>query len=1086
MNRRLSHLALACALATLALYGLGWALTTADTAQAAPVTTSAATHPDPAPDPRWLKLVQAAHSASDAQAPAATEPTIDYLITDQFIFGRVPLPSTVIVEVIRGGSRVAIYHLAPIPDQSGFLYAASLEGSIYDLFGPRTDDVIWLTQGTASISLTVPALDGLATAATDIVSGTAPAGGALLLYLYPFADPAAVYTRAVSANGSGEYESLWSPEADVRPRDSGYVRYTLGDNSQAYARFVTPFLRAQVGGFAAEGFAAPNSEVSVTSFNSTGVELGQRLSTADANGRFTACPDSCATFGDNLPAYKPGDTLVASAAGQTISLTLPTLSAQADLGVGWVHGQTTPNQLVTVARFSGPAPRFIGQDSLPSSLKTVTATAGGAYSLVLPLQPQDYGQVTASSPDGHEAYARFAVPYLSAQLGQAALYGYLIEGQVDDQAQPLTITVEGASGYLKSLWSTRVGTTGYFYDSLSFDSSPDSPRIVLETGDTLTLTTARGVQLAYTIPLLTAEADVVSQMISGRAPPGAAITIFVIDQEADPTENVPPTYVNYTFVVTATAQGNYSLDFAPLGHFGIWAIGNVTYRSPEGHAIFRNFRTLQNCLPLIESIEVGGNLIIGQTHFLGNFDECSPDMIVTLRDGQGQLKYAQTLYPDSPLYLGLWTDNQPVIIRPGDHVLFSSSDQALEYVVPPLTVVLNRQAGTITGQAPPGSALTFNIVNPVALQGPGPFETRLTTTATVQGTYQLHYPLRTGDRVVVGLSGPPRYVATGVLPALDIALHHPFVFGLAAPLAPYTFTIQSARPGSPAPIHGTVDNSGYLFLWLPNPIWAFEPGDTASLAMPGTVRSLTLPALTAHIDQATGAIQGTAPPGARLTVLVNGLLREVTATAQGEYQVAFGDLTYPAGGTVQFRDNSGDSARLAFSSPRWNVTLHNACTTGTAPVTHASTAVTLTAPGGEVKGTLQVSPYLYSSEFSACFPSPVESGDQLSMSGPGGPFTYVVPALTASHDPVNRWVTGIAPANSRALFSLIDKRRGLGTPVLRRLLTGNNGSYGLDISDLQLMLGEFNSVTVQDQAGNTVRRDFITKGWRAFLPVFAQ
>jgi hypothetical protein len=1090
MNRRLGLLALACTLATLALYSLGRALATADVAQAAPVPDRAAP-PAPAADPRWLQLVRSTTLASSALAPATAGPTVDYLITDQFVVGHVPLASTVIVEVTRGGSQVAEYHLAPIPDQNGFLYAASLAGTVYDWpsVKPIVGDVIWVTQATASISLTVPALDGLSTAATDMVSGTAPANSSLLLYLYPVSDPATVYTRAVSANGIGDYQSLWSPEADIRPRDSGYVRYTLDSNRQAYARFVTPFLRAQVHGFAAEGYAAPHSEVIVSHLSITGSELGRRWSAADANGQFTACLGTCPYSGDNQPAYEPGETLVITAAGQTISLTLPTLSAQVDLAGGRVHGQTAPNEPVTIARFSGPMPESGGNDGPPASLATVTATASGAYSLTLPLQQRDYGEATVTSPEGNEAYARFAVPYLSAHQEAAFGFGYAIEGQIDDQAKPLTITVEGASGYLKGLRSTRVGTTGYFIDSYYFYYGSDAPNIALETGDTLTLTTARGVQLAYTIPLLTAHADVASQTISGQAPPGAAVTIVVSSFDAALNEDTNPRPDNYTFVVTATVQGTYSLDFAALGHFGVMATGSVAYPSPAGHIVIRNFRTLQNCLPTLQLVQVFGNFLWGGTdyHNQPGYLECGATT-VTLRDGQGQLKFSETLplYQYGNFFLTLLNGSQPIIIRPGDHLALSNNAQVLDYVVPQVSVVLNPQAGTITGQAQPGAALTIEIADQSKFGAPGFAYATLTTTATPQGTYQLTYPLRAGDRVTVWPAGHPRFIATGVMPVLTVSLHQSTIAGQAAPLVPFTLALQTSRPLTGGPLTGTTDSSGNLFSWVGQAPWTFEPGDTVVLTTPASVRAFTLPALTARLDRANGTVTGTAPAGARLTVVVDGLSRVVTATAQGLYQVAFGYQPFGTQGNVIFTSNNGDVAELEFSAPMWSVILHSACVGGNAPLPEITTVVTLTAPGGAIKGVQQVLPNYYDGRFSACFPSLVESGDRLSMSGPGGPLTYIVPALTASHDPVNHWVTGTAPANSLVTFNLRDNRLGPFVPVVRQLLVGSSGSYGLDVSDLQLRLGEINSVAVQDLDGNRVQRDFMTEGWRAFLPGFAQ
>ena len=131
MNKRLGSLAVALGLAVTALYGLGRAVAMTSVAQAAGILAGVAAPPGPDADPRWLQLVRSLAAGPGGNAPASAGPTMDYLITDQFVVGHVPLANTVIISLTRGGSLVATQHLNPIPDAGAFLYATSLLSSIY-------------------------------------------------------------------------------------------------------------------------------------------------------------------------------------------------------------------------------------------------------------------------------------------------------------------------------------------------------------------------------------------------------------------------------------------------------------------------------------------------------------------------------------------------------------------------------------------------------------------------------------------------------------------------------------------------------------------------------------------------------------------------------------------------------------------------------------------------------------------------------------------------------------------------------------------------------------------------------------------
>jgi hypothetical protein len=115
----------------------------------------------------------------------------------------------------------------------------------------------------------------------------------------------------------------------------------------------------------------------------------------------------------------------------------------------------------------------------------VTATVTGQYTATLALTRPNYGAAIATAPDGNQTYARFAVPYLAVRMG-SSYYGMSqqVAGQVNDFSTPITIAIQGPSGYFKDVRSVTVASDGYFADS--------SYSLVLDTGDVITVATAQG------------------------------------------------------------------------------------------------------------------------------------------------------------------------------------------------------------------------------------------------------------------------------------------------------------------------------------------------------------------------------------------------------------------------------------------------------------------------------------------------------------------------------------------------------------------------------------------------------------------
>ncbi|MCS7283222.1 MAG: hypothetical protein NZ769_07745 [Anaerolineae bacterium] len=479
----------------------------------------------PHPDPRWMELVRAA--VPSGVRLQAVGPSLHVHLTDRTVAGRVPSPIPVSIRVTRGEVQVAAATATPVPDGESYLYAAALSWEPYPggCGGPcgcgalEMGDVVWMTQGNTTLSLTVPSLTAYADSAAESVFGTAPPSATLSLHLYPRSDPATVLTRTAIAGPEGRYEATWD---DVRPGDTGHAAWRVAPDRAAYVRFVAPLLQVQVGGWEIAGMAAPCSSLRITLTDAAGNLLPGHWASADAHGRFLVWPGEYEK--DTSPPLLPGYRVQALAAGQVFSTAVLPLTARADRASGQVIGDSPPSAPVRVEVFRGPieAPYDPIGGRWPYLTLAVTATAEGRYTATVLLAPADFGAAFAVGSDGHETFARFAVPRLQVVLGQEPIwYGFRLQGQVDGTAVPITVTLQGPAGALKDIRLLQTSGSGFFRD-LGEDRDP-----VLESGDVLTVETPRGIQAALTLPPLTARVNTLSDTVSGEAPPGARLTLRI-------------------------------------------------------------------------------------------------------------------------------------------------------------------------------------------------------------------------------------------------------------------------------------------------------------------------------------------------------------------------------------------------------------------------------------------------------------------------------------------------------------------------------------------------------------------------------
>ncbi|MGC8946284.1 MAG: hypothetical protein ACP5N6_09035 [Anaerolineae bacterium] len=1052
------------------------------------------------PDPRWLDLIRAARPAGIRLQTATS--SLHVHLTDRILAGRVPSPAAVTVRVSRGETTLQTMTVQPVPEGDGYFYVAVLPpwgtGTwVYGFCGEPflPGDVFWAVQGNTVLSLTLPPFSALADPDTDLISGTAPPLETVALYLYPRTDPAGVLTQTAVAGPDGTYAASW---ADLRPGDTGYAAWNADPNRAAYLRFVAPLLQVQVGGAEVLGLAPPCTGIVLDVADAAGNTLIEHDAYAGRDGHFQTWL-WWAEKEEGLPKLLPGYRVRASAAGQTFSTTVLPMTARTDRAGGQVLGEAPASAPVRVEVAHGPiewAWESVAQRP-PYVSVWVTATAQGPYTAALPLASADYGAAFVTGPDGHETFARFAVPYLQVVLGwEWYHHEFRLWGQVDGSNVPITLTLYGPRGIPKDIRLLHAAGNGFFYDLLR------DTGLVLESGDVLTLEGPGGLQAALTLPTLTARVDTLSETVSGEAPPGARLTVSVwggtygasssgtLSQNAagplgggGPTPPPPLPPIRASRVVTAGADGTYVADFRGVADLTHRSWGEVSLTTPEGHTVIRPFRA-QDCRPVLTAVSVGGNSLSGVS------SQGCPSATIWLRDPTGALKaqaYADFSWWDwfvfyfyqyevCPIPDWCGGKSYPVLILPGDRIEVESGGAAYTTTVPTLTLEVDRETPALSGWGPPGETLQGEVRRET-------YEIRHTFTTTVdaQGRYTVPltgvYTPTAGESINVRwLSGETQFYASDVIPRLQAGLFANALYGFLHPLVPYTVPVSGGF------LTGYAGPGGEIAVFT-GPLL---PGDRITVTTPREELTLTLPLLTARVDRATATVSGQAPPNAPLEVFLSAyplyLSRQVTATAAGTYTVSFPDaapLPPGAWGTVRYTNPQGHRVFLQFGVRSWSVTLGGRCAEGYADMAGAPFTATLATEGftESVTGTASA----YNASFSACFSRAIGPGDRLRLAQASGETEFVVPRLTAHHDWAAQVLEGEAPPGGLVEVTFPRGWRS----VSRRTAADGAGRYRLDTRDLGLRVGDRGIVAVADTEGR-VALEFFVRGYQVYLPVVAR
>jgi len=1057
---------------------------------------------------RGLDIADAVRSGPlDTQQ--VTTLTLNLGLHSHLVSGATPWPGSIALNLTRDGEVIASGTATPFPDGSGgYLYVTTLDAA-YHLCGGgggggdycypaiEPDDVLLAVQAGKAVSLTVPFLTALADQDTATVYGQSPPSTTLEVYLYRYDDPSVAYQRVVTASADGDYEVDFGGLTPVAPRDYGHVLYADSAGNHVYARYNVPFLRVMVEGQYAGGTVVPCTTVTITLYDDSGAYRDLYYGFSSSNGTFEVYLDSAAQL---------GDTLVVTAAGQVVSMTVPMLTARPDPASEIIAGVALPGAAVEVGLYRGPlpygwsyCPPYDDPDYSLSVIATLTGTLAGGYVAdftgLTDVLAGDYGVVYATDTSGYQAYRCWAAPFLQLRLGD-----YQLTGQVNGGG-PVTVTIWSSSGFPRDVRFVWASDNGYF-DDYARDSE-----LRLMVGDQVTVTAHDGQEMGMTMPMLTANADAADSIVYGQAPPDSLLRVGLSHAKWYPAgggPSYPPDY-DYTLWVTSTASGVYTADFSSLTAMNPRDEGAVFYIGSGGHEAYVEFR-----VPVVPTVRVQS----GSNYVAGTLPIERGQIIVTLRDALGQVKAMANTWP---YYLGsfavhLYEDGQPAIIEAGDTVEVAAEDPlaiqtptptpwptsnagraAADHIfiivtVPTLTVQCDRVADSLSGQAPPNAVLE------VTWHGGDPWDGESRTwivTSTVAGSFSLDLrdqaDLERGDLIEVAWtddSGNEVWIAYR-LPRQDVSLENNSVRVSGPVYRPLTFTLLSSSGATIYTGTDTFDHSGQAWFFLydqrsDDPLW-LEAGQTLVARTTEEVMTVTMPHLTALADPQANIVSGEAPPGARLMVSFHRYPWDygpVTATITGTYSVDFdGGAT---SGRVVYLHPDGHRVTLDFYVPHIEVALERPYVRGVPPGPGVVTA-TLRDAGGDLKGS-GVDTHWWNSEwFSVRLtdaqqePVPVSSGDLLIVEAAGSMMTMTAPVLTASFDQRTGILTGIAPARAWLRVGLESNSR--------QVQVSPDGTYAMDWSDLSPWSGMGGYVHITDDSGNETVRYFTVPYYSMYLPL---
>jgi len=912
------------------------------------------------------------------------------------------------------------------------------------------------------LPVTVVPLTAHADPAADRVSGVGPPQSSLQVQLYQ----QGADWRSVSVNTDvdGKYLADFGAGVDIRNGDYGNVNYTDARGQVIWMRYTVPWIQIQVGGTSLRGLVAPGDLVSVTLLSSQGALRAEGFSISHpVAGNFLA---SLRSMWDRGVQVRPGDRVrVRSRGAGEIIVDVPLFTAEVDADLRYVSGNAPANASLQVVLYKAAGGAFQIE---------VEADSQGRYQANfgprVTIEAGDAGYVYYTLPSGHQVSTYFNAPWIWLWLDDAS-----IGGQAWPNARVTGLLLD-ASGQVIATGATQADLEGQF--SLTTTVTCGMPGLPAP-GNRLDLDFAEWhIQLG--VPLLTASADASQDTVSGLAPPGGLVKVYLESRWA----SVQSAY--------ASASGEYTVHLAGQVDLKASDYGYVVYVAPGGHEIRRRF-----VIPWVQ-------LQMGVDHFEGRMPP-GAQFLATLYGPSGTEKGFGRGQASARGSFGVNlqdVEGQPVHIEGGDRLQLSvSGDVVLAVEVPALSVHMTVGSNVVTGTGP-------------ALQ---PVEVRLyrnsgwadiqTVNTDISGQYAVEFEgsaFAPGDYVLVyatDADGHRTFDRTNTL-WMSLEIGNNQVSGRAEPGSGLTVVVRGEggvgrATATTTASRGSGDFSVALYDADGQPLLISANDLVEITADDGSRIQTEVPRLTLMPDPETDRVTGLAPAGSIVKATLSSAMRAsyyqggAIADESGHYAVSlrpFGNIRY------------GDSVSLAYTSPEgfliwrqyalpWlSVELDTNHVAGRVPYS-ATVAIELLNPSGEERANVEVptsstgsfEAYLFDSTGS---PAIVQTGDMVRMLVEGvGPVQLVVPELTANVDLPTAAVGGRAAPGSPVRVEL----RSGNCTYTQEVLANDDGAFLASFSYIAgLTIGDYGLVYWNSADGNSLFTRYEVPTHHIFVPLLAK
>jgi hypothetical protein len=756
-----------------------------------------------------------------------------------------------------------------------------------------------------TLPVTVVPLTARADAVADQVTGIGPIQSPLEVQLYQ--EGVGWRSTNVSTNADGKYLADYGPGVDIRNGDFGNVSYTDPKGQVVWVRYVVPWVQVQERGPYVEDLVTPGALISVTLTSPNGE--------ARAEG-FSASHPLAGSFATNL--LSPWDRRVQVRAGDqirvesqatdpTITIDVPPLTAIVDPELRTVSGSAPPDARLQIVLYKVDGDTFQVE---------VQADSTGQYRVdfgpMATIEAGDTGYVYYALASGHQVYTYFDAPWI---------WLWLDDGSIGGQALPNARVIgllQDASGQVLARGATQADERGQFSLTTSVACGvPGRPMAGNHLDPTLQAEPQgealadRHVQLD--IPVLTASVDAFQDTISGLAPPGGLVKVYLESRWA-PVQ-----------VARASPAGEYVVYLNGQIDLKAGDYGFVATVAPGGHEIRRRF-----AIPWVQ-LQVGvdsfeGRMPPGARFLASLYDSSRSEKGV----GHGQAS-------DQGSFVVILQDakGEPVFIQGGDRLELSlDGDVVLTAEVPALSVRMVAGGHEVTGSGP---ALQEVEVQLYRNRGWGDSR-RVTTDAAGQYAVEFEGPaFSPGDYVLVYASDTAgnRFVDQANTLWMNLAIDSNHVSGRAdlgsdvtvmvrdgsgvarATAVTTNLELRSAsgelRATTDIPTNSTGAFDAYLLDRAGQPA-TVQTGDVVELIVgDATLAWFVVPELTASVNLPTASIGGSAAPGSPVRVELHSggctYTQEVLADYAGAYVADFDSVALIT---------AADSGFVYWSSPDGN------------------------------------------------------------------------------------------------------------------------------------------------------------------------